>query len=75
MLQTVQTMLHNEPPKAPPNRISQCRSEAFSYLPNTVNMTRVMTSRTSHVPDLDIINKETFQEILAEAEGPTIPQR
>ena len=78
MLQTSPKMLHNKPPQAPPDRISQLRSVALNYLPSTVNTTRGMVSRTGQVLDFNgppVINKDTFKDILADPEDPTTAQR
>ena len=60
-------MLQNEPPQAPPDRLSQLRSEAFDYLLDMVNTVRHVASRTNQLPDLDgppAIKKETFKDVL-----------
>ena len=71
-------MLYNEPPHALSEKLSQVRGEDFNYLSGKVSVTRGMASRTSQVCNLDrllVVNKETFKDILADAEGPITPQR
>ena len=49
----------------------------MGYVPDTVNKTRDVTSRASQLPDLSgppVINKETFGDTFAGAEGPVEAQ-
>ena len=69
---------HQEPFQAPPVNLSQHRHGVEKYLPSTVNTNRGVALKTGQVPDLGglpIIKRETFQDILADAEVPTTPQR
>ena len=78
VLQTLPEGFPDELPQAPPKRTSQCRHEAFTYLPRTVNVTRGAASRTDQVPHLNgptSINKDTSEDILADAEVLVTPHR
>ena len=63
-----------------PPRIDQLRCEAVNYLPSTINVNvhRGAASRAGQVPDLNgpcTIKRDTFEDILTDAEVPVTPQR
>ena len=67
---------HQEPPQ--PTNLSQLRCGFTDYLPGTVNITRGATTRAGQVSHLGrppIVKRDTFEDILADAEVPITLQR
>ena len=68
-----------ESPQASPlSNLAQLRCEITDYLPSTVNTTRGAATRMGQVPDLGrppIVKRDTFEDILADAEVQITPQR
>ena len=70
---------HQESPEAsPPWHLAQLRCEVIDQLPSTVNTVRGVATRTGQGPDLDrplTAKRDTFEDILTDAEVPTTLQR
>ena len=67
---------HQEPPTA--SHLSQFRCEVVDHQPGTVNIIRGAATRTDQHPDLGrppIVKRDTFEDILADAEVPIALQR
>ena len=78
ILQFLPERTHQEHPQAPPENFSQLRQESLDYLPSTINVNRGAASRTGKLPDLNEtpgIEKDTFEDILTDAEVPATHQR
>ena len=78
LLKSLPERAHQEITQAPPESLSQLRHEIIDYLPGMVNTKRGAALRTGHVHDLSrppTVRRETFEDILTDAEVPITSQR
>ena len=70
---------HQESPQVSPSRdLAQLRHEVIDQMPNTMNTVKGAATRMGQVPDLGrppTVRRDTFMDILADAEVPTTLQR